>query len=265
VIDKTIFGYSVWDIPRGPLWTNEESVLCLLERIVDDARKEKCMEVYWSPFGNWQLAIGNWQSSHRSIYPTATRILDLALTEEELLQQMHPKGRYNIKVAEKAGVNTRMGSVDEIDVFYELLQSTGNRDGFTILPQSRYQAFLECHAHSFLLIAEHDKKPIAGLIGVKWNTQGIYYYGASDHSSRALMAPYGLQWEAMKHCKAQGCTSYDLLGISPPDAGAHDSWSGISDFKRKFGGEVVSYPKEQKIVLRPVVAWGLWVKRRLLG
>ena len=263
VIDRTLFGYSVWDIPRGPLWNNEVSVQMLMKKIVEDATKERCMEIYFSSLKGYSLlAIRYWLGiSYRSIYPRATRIINLDCTDEDLLKQMHPKGRYNIKLAEKNGVSIRTGSIDDIATFYSLLQDTAKRDGFTILPRSHYEQFLQCHANSFLLIAEHDKKPIAGLIGVTWNTQGIYYYGASDHASRALMAPYLLQYRAMQECKKNGCTSYDLLGISHPDATYGDSWAGITDFKRKFGGEVILYPQEQKIVLRPMVAWMVRMKR----
>jgi len=83
---------------------------------------------------------------------------------------------------------------------------------------------------------------------VIWNGTGVYYYGASSYEDRALMAPYLLQWEAMKICKAEGCTKYDLLGISHPDT-KKDPWEGISDFKRKFGGEVITYPPEQVLML----------------
>ncbi len=282
VIDRTLFGFSVWDIPRGPLWTNEVSAMHLLEHIIEDAKREKCMELYWSSLTpalsqrereantlrnhhRLQATSYTLHASTRSIYPTATRILDLTLTEEELLKQMHPKGRYNIKVAEKSGVVIRKGSVEDVPIFYALLKDTAKRDGFGILPEAHYERFLQCHTGSFVLIAEHDKKPIAGLIGVIWNTQGIYYYGASNHASRALMAPYALQWEAMRHCKALGCTSYDLLGISPPSAGYGDAWAGISDFKRKFGGEVVLYSAEQTMVLKPLISWLVRMKRKFVG
>ena len=114
-------------------------------------------------------------------------------------------------------------------------------------------------------MAYQREKPIAGLIGVIWEKTGIYYYGASSYEHRALMAPYLLQWEAMKYCKAQGCTQYDLLGIAPPDAGTDHPWQGISGFKEKFGGKVVMYPPEQMMVLRPVMQKLLTLKRKLLG
>jgi lipid II:glycine glycyltransferase (peptidoglycan interpeptide bridge formation enzyme) len=92
------------------------------------------------------------------------------------------------------------------------------------------------------------------------------------------MAPYLLQWEAMKRCKAAGCNRYDLLGIEPPKEnsksqtpntktlfGSSTSWQGITEFKRKFGGLVITFPQEQMIVLRPLIKRGLDLKRKLIG
>jgi lipid II:glycine glycyltransferase (peptidoglycan interpeptide bridge formation enzyme) len=69
----------------------------------------------------------------------------------------------------------------------------------------------------------------------------------------------------MRYYKARGCATYDLLGIAPPDAPPDHPWQGISAFKEKFGGEVVMYPPEQEIVLRPIANWMLQWKRRILG
>jgi lipid II:glycine glycyltransferase (peptidoglycan interpeptide bridge formation enzyme) len=79
------------------------------------------------------------------------------------------------------------------------------------------------------------------------------------------MGPYLLQWEALRHCKAQGCRTYDLLGIAPPDAPEDHPWAGISAFKEKFGGRIVAYPSEQVIVLRPLAARALALKRAFFG
>lgn len=279
VIDKTTGGYSTWEIPRGPLTSGEretesgEPTKNLMTRIVTDAKHEKCMSLMLSP--SKALPAPCYPLSARHVHPESTRIIDLTQSEEEILAQMHPKGRYNIKVADKEGVTVRRGSHEDIDAFYELLQSTGNRDGFKISRKSHYASFMKSMDGSFILLAEHEKKPIAGLIGVMWppsaeatggkNRIGIYYYGASSYAHRSLMAPYQLQWEAMKLCKAAACTQYDLLGVSTEPAPKDDPWIGISDFKRKFGGTVVSFPPEQMVVLRPVMKWALEMKRKILG
>jgi lipid II:glycine glycyltransferase (peptidoglycan interpeptide bridge formation enzyme) len=65
--------------------------------------------------------------------------------------------------------------------------------------------------------------------------------------------------------KAKGCTEYDLLGIAPENANPDHPWTGISSFKEKFGGEVVTYPKEKMIVLKPMMYHLLRMKRAILG
>lgn len=173
---------------------------------------------------------------------------------------MKPKGRYNIKVAQKHGI--RVEQTNDIHAWYRLVSETTSRDGFTGLSKQRYQAFLEALEGSFLMLAyTQEGEAIAGLIGAVYGSTGIYYYGASSHAHRALMAPYLLQWEAMQYCRKLGCTHYDLLGIAPPDMPSHP-WAGITSFKNKFGGELVEYPPEQMVVLKPVAKKLLELKRR---
>lgn len=264
VIDRTMFGLSVWDIPRGPIWTDEQSIDSLLSEIIRDAKKDRCMSIFLSPLQQIPSVQTRMRISGRHEQPVATRILDLSLTEEDLLKQMKPKGRYNIKVADKHDVEVTLSQ--DIDAFYALLQKTGARDRFGIQSKKHYEQFLKHIPDAFLLLA-HAKDspyPIAGLIGVVWGHTGYYYYGASDYAHRSLMAPFALQWSAMKHCKAQGCTQYDLLGIAPPDTKSHP-WNGASVFKEKFGGTVVMHPEECEISLRPLTYAALKIKRMAFG
>jgi lipid II:glycine glycyltransferase (peptidoglycan interpeptide bridge formation enzyme) len=265
VIDRTKGGFCTWEIPRGPLWTSEVALQKLLEQIILDAKQDRCIALYLSPTQPFSIFNFQFSISHRHIHPQATRIIDLTQSEDDILAQMHPKGRYNIGVARKHGIEVREGTEKDIDGFYNLLTGTGGRDGFRISKKSHYSRFLSDLEGSFLLIAERQGKPIAGLLGVRWNTTGIYYYGASSYEDRQLMTPYLLQWEAMRKCKADGCLTYDLFGVSPKPAPKNDPWIGISDFKRKFGGTVIAYPPEQMIILKPMVKAMLDLKRKILG
>ena len=269
VIDTTIGGLSTWEIPRGPLWTEHcppETLEHLLKQIVDDAKAAKCMALYLSSPTPLGVAVKGLRVSDRFIHCEATRIIDLTVSEEEILRQMKPKGRYNIRVAENHGILAEES--DDINGFIALMKTTAQRDGFEALPPDKYRAFYKHIQDSFLLMTYHPEKPaepIGGLLGVLWEGRGIYYYGASDYAHRALMTPYRLQWLAMRYCKEKGAQTYDLLGIAPPDAGPNHPWHGISEFKEKFGGTVVTYPKEQMIVLRPVAYGLLRAKRKLFG
>lgn len=274
VIDRTTFGLSVWEIPRGPLLSEKwkvESGKCqeFIESIMNDARKERCIQVLLSPkltLSTSELPhfpLPNFRTSKRHVHPEASLLIDLKQSEEEILKHMHQKGRYNITVAKRHGVEIIQGTSSDIDTFYHLLSSTGSRDNFIILQKSQYKRFLESLDGSHLLLAMHQGRAIAGLLNVLWNGTAYYYYGASSYEDRKCMAPYLLQFEAMRKAKAEGCHTYDLLGIMPVDAPSNDPWKGITDFKQKFGGTLVTYPKEQICVLRPMLKKLLEFKRKI--
>jgi lipid II:glycine glycyltransferase (peptidoglycan interpeptide bridge formation enzyme) len=275
VIDRTAFGLSTWDIPRGPLSGDPREAAVLLEEIIGDAQEDHALSLYVSPPG--ALSAFSYQLSARAEQPEATLVLDLTLSEDALLAQMKPKGRYNIGVAKRHGV--RVEESHDIAAFYRLLRETARHDGFTALPKLHYECFLRELPRSFLLLAYPPapqpsprlrlagSSPIAALLGVIWEATGIYYYGASDYRARALMAPYLLQWEAIKRCKAAGCTAYDLLGIAPGGyelqaVSFEHPLTGVTAFKRQFGGREVCYPPEREIVLRPVLKRLLHWKRK---
>lgn len=263
IIDSTAFGLSSWEIPRGPIGERRD---VLLEHILEDAIRERCMVLYLSPILEMEHSRYRLRTSNRHIHCEATRIIDLNGSEEEIMNQMKQKGRYNIRLARKHGVTADIS--DDIHGFLQLIKKTAKRDRFLALATEQYKAFYENIEESFLIMAYHPDnaaKPIAGLLGLVWGQKGIYYYGASDHEYRALMGPYRVQWKAIRHCKAVGAKTYDLLGIAPEGAPKKHPWHGISSFKEKFGGMVVTYPPEQMVILQPLQYWALRLKRKLIG
>jgi peptidoglycan pentaglycine glycine transferase (the first glycine) len=257
------FGFSWLEVPRGPLFESEKGLSETLSEIVKTGKKEKAVFVRMNPYSelvighafcvvlrsmNWSLVIA--KHDH---HPQTSLILDLTKTESEILAQMKPKGRYNIKLAEKHGVTVKQSS--DVGDFYSILSKTGNRDGFGIHPQAYYKKMLDSLGkNAQLLLAEHQGKVIAGGIFVYLDEWGIYYYGASDSEFRNLMAPYLVQWEAIKEAKKRGCKFYDFLGIAPENAKNHP-WAGVTEFKKKFGGQVTEYPQAKDMVLKPFFYW----------
>ena len=278
IIDSTAFGLTTWEIPRGPIGTSDEAILDLLKGIIGEAKNERCIIIYHSPLrqsSRPNIRIFEYSNirSKRHIHPQTTLTIDLTATDEEILSEMKQKGRYNIRVAQKHGVTVKQS--DDIDAFYKLLTKTGKRDTFGIHSKHHYENFLKILSNSFLLLAYQkpdneltskrvNDSPIASVLGTIWNQTGYYYYGASDHAHRNLMAPYLLQWEAMKLCRERGCKTYDFLGISPNESSDHP-WSGITQFKKQFGGTIVNSPPEQMIVLKPMMKRLIDLKRKFMG
>ena len=71
--------------------------------------------------------------------PNETLCLDLTLSEEQLLAQMHPKGRYNIGLANKKGVVVReYNDASSLNEFYPALIEAAQRDDFFPLNQDHF-------------------------------------------------------------------------------------------------------------------------------
>lgn len=186
----------------------------------------------------------------KAVIPTFTNILDITKTEDELLAEMKPKGRYNIKLAGKKGVTIREGKEEEILEFYRLLEITTARDGFRANNLGYYQSFIRELPFARFMVAEHENEIIAGGIFTYSGKQALYYYGASASHKRNLMAPYLLQWEALMYGKANGCTYYDFMGIADPQ-NPQDPLNGVTDFKLKFGNGTTRFLPAFDIIFNP--------------
>jgi lipid II:glycine glycyltransferase (peptidoglycan interpeptide bridge formation enzyme) len=197
---------------------------------------------------NFQLSTFNLRRAPKDHNPRATIVIDLTKSEDELLAKMHPKTRYNIKLAEKkelriknpASPAGRQESREDFETVWKLFQETAKRDKFYLHPKEYYEKLLAL-AEIRLFLAYFSQKLIAGAIVSFFGKTASYLHGASDYDFRQLMAPYLLHWEIMRHAKKQGMEKYDFGGVAPKNSKATHPWSGITRFKQGFGGEYVEY------------------------
>src|SRR5204863_5674757 len=67
----------------------------------------------------------NWTRAPIDLNPIHSLMLDLTLSDEELLARMQPKGRYNIGLSRRHGVQvTRSTSMVDVQRFYRLFADT---------------------------------------------------------------------------------------------------------------------------------------------
>ncbi|MDD3302608.1 MAG: peptidoglycan bridge formation glycyltransferase FemA/FemB family protein [Candidatus Gracilibacteria bacterium] len=172
-----------------------------------------------------------------------TTLIDLSKKEKQILDEMKPKGRYNIKIAEKKEIEVI--EVDKntknIEVFYNLMQETTTRDNFSGNKIDYYKIFLQTIKNSSLLIAYKDNTPISAGIFIFDKELSIYYYGASTNNKeyRNMMSPYLLQWTAIKKAKSIDSKYYDFLGIASPGE-KNSSLAGVTDFKLKLSKDIIN-------------------------
>jgi lipid II:glycine glycyltransferase (peptidoglycan interpeptide bridge formation enzyme) len=95
-----------------------------------------------------------------------------------------------------------------------------------------------------------DQTPVASVIISFYKEKAIYLFGGSSDEHKNLMAPYLLQWEAINTAKKMACIKYDFFGIAPPNKPNHP-WRGVTDFKKKFGGEEIETLGSWDLILQP--------------
>jgi len=170
-----------------------------------------------------------------------TAVINLKNTEDEILSLMKPKWRYNIKLATKKWVVVKSVEKTEENIkkYYNLMQQTTSRDKFSGNNLDYYIIFLNKLENSELLLAYKDDEVIAGWIFVFDKEVSIYYYWASTSKKeyRNLMAPYLLQWEAIKIAKFRNSQIFDFLWVADPKS-KNDPLSWVTSFKKKLTPDI---------------------------
>lgn len=197
-----------------------------------------------------------------AVQPLETIVIDLSHDDDALLAAMHPKTRYNIRVAERHGVvvSERRGEGVFQD-FWRLLTATAARDGFRIHPRPHYEHLLQSNSASFsneLFFATYRGEAAAVALVNFYSGVATYLHGGSERTLGHLMAPHLLQWHIIREARRRGCRAYDLWGID------ETHWPGVSRFKKRFGGSVRRYPGAFDVVFQPF-AYQLYRTARTLA
>ena len=202
------------------------------------------------------------------IQPPDSTLVDLTGTEEEILEKMHSKWRYNIRLSERKGVvihrylGNDINLSEKIDKFYELTKITNARDGNASHSKAYYADLIKSSAEEVsagkdvpvisLYIAEHEGEEIASIMTLFSHNEAIYLYGASSNNKRNLMPNHLLQWTAMKDAKAYGSKYYDMYGMPPEGKDENHPMHGLYMFKANFGGKNIHRTGSWDIPLKAI-------------
>lgn len=250
-------GLSFAYLPKGPVGPDWNALWPALDQVCRRRRAVllKVEPDLWEPAGTaWLDRLRGFRPAFDTVQPRRTIVISLEGDEDQWLASMKQKTRYNIRLAEKKDV--QVSPSNDLDAFYRLMETTGQRDGFGVHSQEYFRRVYDIFhpaGLSELLLATYQDRPLAGLMVFARGPRAWYFYGASNDEERSRMPAYLLQFEAMRWAKARGCTEYDLWGV--PDAEEEaleagfstrsDGLWGVYRFKRGFGGEL----------LRSVGAW----------
>jgi peptidoglycan pentaglycine glycine transferase (the first glycine) len=268
-------------VPRGPVgsWLDEEVAGPLFAALREVAREHRAPVLRLEPPTlaeprvEAMLRAHGYRPARSTNQPRATIVIDMADGAAGALARMHHKARYNIRRAERQGVEVRVGGAADLPAFHRMMRATGERAGFPVRDLDYYRTQWDAFAPGGslqLFIASHEGSDLAMNVSATFGPIGAYLHGASAGVRRDLNPNEYLMWEAMRWAESRGCTAFDLWGV-PDEVGeaalAGDEvkipdhleglW-GVYGFKRRMGQRVELYTPAHDLArpgfLRPLIS-----------
>lgn len=253
-----------WYMPYGPVATNaDQEFLAVLKaeltrlaagsnvvfvRVDFDPVVPSQLSQFFTPAARCTYQAAQFQPRHEWR-------LSLKPSLEELFRAIHKNTRYSIRASEKKGVVTEIvveHFQEYFTDFYRLLLETAKRNNFTLHPQAYYEGILtqlKCE-QGYLAVARLGRDIVAIDLVVCYGEVAHYVFAGSSTQHRGVLAAYAAVWAAMVEAKKRGCRYFNFGGVAK--GAEHHSWAGLTSFKKKFGGELVTHAPFFDLVLQPL-------------
>jgi len=189
-----------------------------------------------------------------AFYPF-TYLVDLTKSENELLESMHSKTRYNIKIANRHDVKITDNTTDQgFEIYLKLLFETTKRQGFYLHSEKYHHHLwekLKSTGNVKIMIATYQQEPLAAFMLFICKDKLFYPYGASTDAHREVMAPTLLMWECIKMGRSLKLKSFDMWGSLGPNASETENGYGFHRFKQGYGGQLVQFVGTYDLIINP--------------
>ncbi|OGR79141.1 MAG: hypothetical protein A2X32_11515 [Elusimicrobia bacterium GWC2_64_44] len=243
---ETSLGVSPLALPQGPVlpWEDPakaEACFALLKgRLSALAEKANSPMARFEPFlGALPPWLGAPARAPLDLVPTPTLLVPIAGPDERLLAGMTQKGRYNVRLSGRKGVEVVSASDNSLTgEFHELFSLTCARHSFTGEPVGFFTRLMDALGPSGMArvyLASYKGMPAAALVAVFFGNKATYLYGGTSPFLKHTMASYAMHWQVMRDARDLGCGLYDMYGVAPADQ-PHHPYARFSAFKARFGG-----------------------------
>lgn len=180
--------------------------------------------------------------------PPSTLMLNLSLPEDtiwgDLSSGCRKSCRKSLRDGDRIEIIRNPGS-KEVEEYYHILASRGSRKGFFVQSLTDHKRKVEIYKDkAFILNVFSSDGHQLGTKMFLGSGDTIYYmHGALTNLGQNSQSGYRAIWEAIKHFKTLGYKTFDFECLADSRLKKlTKSWQNYSDFKLKFGGEVIEYP-----------------------
>lgn len=173
----------------------------------------------------------------KTLFTPTSYWIDLTKSVEDLMKSFKSKTRYNIRLANRKGVEVVEDNSDKaFNAYIKLMRETVKRQRF-YAHSEKYHRLMWKHLRkadiAHLLVAKHKKQILTTWILFKWKDKLYYPYGAWSGKKQNLQPNSAMMWGAINFGKQNKLKTFDLWG--------REEGKGFAKFKEGFSPEVVEF------------------------
>jgi lipid II:glycine glycyltransferase (peptidoglycan interpeptide bridge formation enzyme) len=237
--------------PYGPTVGDARHALAAMKEIKSYARRNDFDWLRLEPISQGDasgivnaISAAGGHRAAREAEPHLTRIVDLNRSQEDILASLSQTTRNIIRRNQRESFLNFKSSQNPqvISIFSDMLKTVADRKNVGFFSDEYYAKQAEIlmpRGMMTLELAFDGGKPVGSAVMHDYGDLCTYTYAASLPEARDKNVSALLLWQALINAKHRGRGRLDLYGIAPEGAGPDHPWYGFSDFKKKFGGQVV--------------------------
>lgn len=165
---------------------------------------------------------------------TTTYLIDLRLTKDKLWKDLSENARRQILKNEEVLIEEC-----EPKIFFRHWKK--NSKVWTMKEEELASLLKRFKGKARLVVSRSGEIYHSGLLIIESKDCANYYQTWTSQEGRKSGAHYKLVWEEIIRAKKEGLRWFDLEGVYD-DRWPQKRWLGFTEFKRRFGGELVRFP-----------------------
>ena len=258
-------------VTKGPLCSTDDPALLtlILDTLSQICRMNQVQYLIVQPAKDYDwitdhLTQRGFRATVVEVAPTATILLDLSQSHDDLLKQMQGQRRRGIQRSLREKFTVREGTEADLDTFYKLHLATSQRHHFDPFPFEYFVQMwkvLRLNGYISMVLSECQGEAISGLLLITFGdtaTFKVFGWSGLHGSRRPNEAAF---WGAIQWAKEHGFRYFDFEGVDfitaravlnnqPfPEALRHTP----TFFKFAYGGQITLSPLAYDYVFNPLL------------
>lgn len=210
-------------IERGPVARDDDPMI--LAQVVKElsalAKRQRLASIRVNTFENQAnaraaLAALGYCGTHAWAEEEKCAVIDLRLSDEQMLSDMGRSERNQVGGAMRKGVTVRLGNAEDLQGFYDLHAQNAERYAFPVFPMTYFAYLRDLFGETRvpLFLAYHEGKPICGLICSVMGNRMYACWSGMDRTPEIarLNANRLLFFKVSGWGRDQGLEGFDMTG-----------------------------------------------------